>query len=816
MKWKGLNVSDITSLRSQHGTNSLPEKSSTPTLKILISQFQSPLIYIIVITAVISLLIGEKLDALLMALVIIINIAMGFVQEYGAKRTFESLRKIVIQQSVVVRDGQQLRIDSTQLLPGDIVLLGSGDRVPADGRLVEGINLYITEAILTGEGEPVNKKPQKDSQALFMGTTVISGRGTMLVEKIGLNTEIGKIGKSLEDIKEGPTPLQIKLAQFAKTLSVIIIIISVLIFIIGALRGFDLFYMLRFSIVLSVAAIPEGLPIAVTVILTIGIRRILRQNGLVKRLLSIETLGSTSVICTDKTGTLTEGIMKVTIIDTKLETKTLSGLTLLNTRRTSLEIAIWEYLTKELKLDPQKTIDRARILYEEAFESEKKYAMAVVLADRHKESYIIGAPEVIIGFCSMTSGQKAEITKKFTQLAESGLRVVGLIHKTKGDLKNKTGFSWLALVGVTDPVRIGVKESIQKAQDAHIKIKIVTGDFLPTAISVAEKIGLTVGKKNTMEGKDLEKISVQRLKEIIDDIVIFARVSPHHKLKIIEALQANGETVAMMGDGVNDAPALKKADIGVVVGTATDVAKESGDLILLDNNFKTIVAACEEGRQIFSNIKKVVGYVLSNSFVEMVLIFGAMLLSIPFPLTVVQILWIHLVCDGPPDILLGFEPKEAGLLDLKPQDIKREGVFDFSLLFLVFAISFTVGLMCLVLFIVVMDRTQSLTLAQSLIFATVGSVDLIYIFSYKNLHRTIFSFDFLTNNKPLLGGVLYGFVLIFLGLYHPSLNKILQTVPLPASWWFVALSVAVLAIIWVEVVKTINRKAFINSTPQSK
>ncbi len=806
MKFIGLNETEVSALRNIHGSNTLPEKSSNTALKILLSQFQSPLIYIIVITAVISLLLKETLDSILMFTVVALNVGLGFAQEYGAKKTFESLRKIVIQQSTVIRNGDMVKIDSALLVPGDIVVLGSGDRVPADGRLLEGLSLYLTEAILTGEEEPVGKSPRKNKDALFMGTTVLSGRGTMIVEKTGLSTEIGKIGKSLEDIEEGQTPLQIKLADFAKTLSKIILVIGVLIFLIGAIRGIDLLYMLKFSVVLAVAAIPEGLPIAVTVILTIGVRRILKQNGLVKTLLSIETLGSTSVICTDKTGTLTEGVMKVTVVDTKNKAETIRGLTLLNTRRTSLEIAIWDYLSNEIKIDPQKTIDNAKIIYEEAFESEKKYAMTVARSGRRQESYIIGAPEIICQFCSMSKDKKQAVSEKFTNMADSGLRVVGLLQKTKGNLKEKKGFAWLALIGITDPVRQGVKESIENAGKANIKVKIVTGDYLPTALRVVEKIGIEVEKKNTMTGEDLEKITVNRLREVINDIVIFARVSPHQKLKIVEALQANGETVAMMGDGVNDAPALKKADIGVVVGTATDVAKESGDLILLDNNFSTIVSACEEGRQIFSNIKKVVGYVLSNSFVEMVLIFGAMLLSIPFPLTVVQILWIHLICDGPIDIMLGFEPKEEGLLDLKPQDIKREGVFDFSLLFLIFAISLTVGLVCLLVFQLALGATNDLILSQSIIFATVGSVDLFYIFSYKNLHQTNFSFKYLTNNKPLLVSLLYGFVLVFLGLYYPPVNDILKTKPIPSVWWLFALSVAFISIIWVEVVKNINKK----------
>src|SRR3989339_757703 len=396
MALTGLTQQEANKLHQKLGANVLPEKPSFTALRILISQFQSPLIYIIVITAAVSLVLGEKLDALLMAAVVALNITMGFAQEYGAKRTFESLRKIVTLQSTVVRDGKRQTIDVSELVPGDIVFLGSGDRVPADGQLIEALSLYVSEAILTGEEDAVEKRANKDKDQLFMGTTVLSGRGTMRVEKIGPATQIGQIGRSLAEIREEQTPLQVKLSRFAHHLSYIILLVSLFIFLVGIARGLELFYLLRFAIVLSVAAVPEGLPIAVTVILTIGVRRILKQKGLVKKLLSIETLGSTSVICTDKTGTLTEGVMKVTEIDTENEAETIHGLTLLNTRRTSLEIAIWDYLTQAVKIDPQKTIDSAKIIYEEAFESERKFALVVAQSNHHREAFIIGAPDIII------------------------------------------------------------------------------------------------------------------------------------------------------------------------------------------------------------------------------------------------------------------------------------------------------------------------------------------------------------------------------------------------------------------------------------
>ena len=619
----GLKPTEVESRRKEHGLNRLAESKIHP-WKIFLRQFKSSFIYLLLGAAVLSFLLGEIIEGWMIVLFILINTSLGFYQEYQSEKTVELLKRYIATKVKVRRDGAVSTIDASDLVPGDIVVIEAGDSIPADIRIIEDMNLTVNEEPLTGESVPVKKESSPLTYAAtelyeaknigFSGTTIVSGRGLGIVFAIGTRTMLGDIAR-LAGMATRESKFEQELGKFSKFILYLVVTTLGLIFIANLLiKGWDanIASLAIFSVALAVSVVPEALPVVMTFSLSRGARRLAKNHVVVKRLSSIEDLGSIQVLCTDKTGTLTEGIMKVTIIDTKLETKTLSGLTLLNTRRTSLEIAIWEYLTKELKLDPQKTIDRARILYEEAFESEKKYAMAVVLADRHKESYIIGAPEVIIGFCSMTSGQKAEITKKFTQLAESGLRVVGLIHKTKGDLKNKTGFSWLALVGVTDPVRIGVKESIQKAQDAHIKIKIVTGDFLPTAISVAEKIGLTVGKKNTMEGKDLEKISVQRLKEIIDDIVIFARVSPHHKLKIIEALQANGETVAMMGDGVNDAPALTQANAGVAIGAGTDVAVEAGDIVLTQSNPQHIVRLIILSRKVYrkmaENLFWAVGY----------------------------------------------------------------------------------------------------------------------------------------------------------------------------------------------------------------
>jgi len=803
MKFSGLSSHEVAGLLNQHGPNSLPEEKDFSVLSVLMSQFKSPLIYILIGVMIISLFFKEYLDVLLIGFVILLNITMGFFQEYSAQKTLSSLKKIIKPTATVIRDGIKMVVEVSELVPGDIVIIGSGDNIPADGHLVEGTDILVNEAILTGEEEPVEKCTKKDSCQLFMGTIVTAGRGTMIVEHTASHTEIGKIGKSLQKIEDTSTPLQIKLEHFSKTLVLIIITISLAIFLIGLAYQHDLWVMLRYAIILSVAAIPEGLPIAVTVILSIGVRRILKKNGLVKKLLSIETLGATSVICTDKTGTLTEGVMKVVKTSFKNHKEAIKGLALLNTQRTSIEIAIWKYLKKEMGHDPQIFVDKATILHEETFESDKKYAITIASVNNKTASYAIGAPEVILSFCSMGNKQKQVILTEFDNWAKSGLRVVGVAEKN-GDRKSKTGFAWTGLIGVKDPVRKSVFESIAKAKSAGIDIKIVTGDYLQTAMRVAKEVGLSIPENGYIEGDELEKLTAHELKDRIKGITLFARIAPIQKLKIIESLQANGEVVAMTGDGVNDAPALKKADIGIAVGSATDVAKSASDLILLDSDFKTIVSAVEEGRIIFSNIKKVVAYVLSNSFAEIILIMGALILNVPTPITIVQILWVHLICDGPPDIVLGFEPKETGIMNEKPRKLIKENILDISMIFLIIAISMTAGVVALLSFVHIYNG-QNLQLAQTIVFSIIGVIDLTYIFSYKDLKRSLFHMNLL-DNKYLLGAVVYGFILLFLGIYNTEVNQILGTEKMTINYWLYAGIASIITIMWVELVKYLSSR----------
>jgi len=798
---KGLSEKQVLELREKFGENVLPFKKEVVWLSILFFQLKSPLIYILMIVGLTSFVLKEYLDVGLIAFVIIVNVLMGFFQEYSAKRTLTALRKTLKSKTIVIRDGQRKEIEVKELVPGDLVVLGSGDRVPAGSKFVEGVGLLVNEAILTGEEEAVVKNEKQGNNILFMGTTVISGRGIIEVIKIGVETEIGKIGESLAEIKEEKTPLQIKLEIFAKNLAIIILLICLIIFILGGFHEENLLEIFRMAVILSIAAIPEGLPIAITVILALGMRRILKRNGLVKTLLSVETLGSTSVICTDKTGTLTEGKMKVVKTDFSDKSRALLALTLNNEQRSALEVAIWEYTKKQKGFNPQEIFNQTKRIYEEPFDSEKKYSMTINKLEGKEIAFLMGAPEIIISFCQISDKEKTKILEEIEKWADKGLRVLGLALKEKRNLEEKKDFFWLGLVGIIDPIRKEAKEAILTAQRAGIKIKIVTGDYRKTAERVADNLGFKLEPKNILEGHELEVISDDELRKRIDDIILFTRITPHQKQKIVRILQEKGETVAMAGDGVNDALALKKANIGVVVGTASDVAKEVADLILLDNNFKTIVAACEEGRLIFSNIKKTVAYVLSNSFAEITLILGAILLDFPFPLTVVQILWIHLICDGPPDLMLAFEPKEKLLAEETPREIKEGKILDDFTKFLIFAISLTVGILSLFLFWYLGIRVGNLSLGRTIAFATIANVSLVYIFAYKNLKKPIIKMENFFQNKFMFLGVAYGFLLLFLAIYFPFLNKVLGTIPLKPSHWLLIFSISLFATLIIESAK---------------
>jgi P-type Ca2+ transporter type 2C len=781
----GLTRSEVLELRQQYGENRLPVEKGTTAWTILLNQVKSPLVYIILVAAGVSLAVREYNDFAIIMAVVVIDVILGFVQEYQAQQTYTALKGLLRPTTTVIRDGERQELEVWELVPGDVVLLNSGEHIPADGQLTESTKLAIDEAILTGESEPVSKSEAEGQNLVYMGTTILTGRGTMQVTRIGSSTELGQIATSLQEHVEEDTPLQVRLKSFSKTLTYIVIAFTLAILLTGLLMGREFLEMLRVSIILAIAAVPEGLLIAVTVILVLGMRKILKRQGLVKKLLAVETLGSVTVICTDKTGTLTEGRMRVARIDLSDQDRALQTMVLCNNLEGPVDIALWEYAKANLGSDPQDLIDASERLAEELFTSETKYMITAVSRNTHGEenfNYLKGAPEIVLGMCQIAKADQEHILAEVDEWAGDGLRLLGLAYRPVGELDNYSGYTWAGLVGMQDPIRDGVQHAIDVAHHAGIQVKMITGDYRKTAEKIARTIGLMKPEDRSLEGGELAAMSDQQLQQEVKQVAVFSRIRPHDKLRIVRALQTNGEITAMVGDGVNDAPALQRANIGVVVGTASDVAKETADLILLDSNFRTIVAAIEEGRVIFENIRKVVAYTLSNSFAEVLTIFVAMMFRWPAPLAVAQILWIHLICDGPSDIVLGFEPEEVGIMDEKPKSVKEPVLAPLGLT-LIGVISFGSAIAALSLFGHFFLTQGNEIEGRSLVFASFAVNSMIYIFAYRSMRLPLFRASPLARNKPLIAAVAAGLLMVVIAFAIPSLRQLLGIVPLSLQQW---------------------------------
>jgi Ca2+-transporting ATPase len=832
----GLNTEQVLERRAQFGENSLPGEKSVSAWTIFLNQLKSPLVYIILAAAGVSLALGEFGDFAIIMAVVVIDVILGFVQEYQAQRTYVALKGLLKPTTTVIRDGQRMEVEVWELVPGDLVVLNAGEKVPGDGELLEVAKLVLDEAILTGESEPVNKheagQPEGnpavkytaavkntaaengvDAQAhVYMGTTVVTGRGILRVTKTGTNTELGQIAASLSEHVEEDTPLQVRLKAFGKVLTSIVVAFTLVILLVGLIMGREFFDMLRTSIILAIAAVPEGLLIAVTVILVLGMRKILKRNGLVKKLLAVETLGSVTVICTDKTGTLTEGRMRVNRADLLDNERAWQTMVLCNNLEGPVDITLWEYAEKQMHGSPQELFDSSERLAEELFTSETKYMITEVTSNLFQgEGYYFlkGAPEIILAMCDVPAEQRGQLLARIDEWAGEGLRLLGLAYRREGVLEDYSGYTWIGLLGMEDPVREGVPAAIQVAQHAGIQVKMITGDYRRTAERIALSIGLMKDGDQTLEGGEIARLTDKQLQEQVKQTAVFARIRPQDKFRIVRALQANGEITAMIGDGVNDAPALKRANIGVVVGSATDVAKETADVILLDNNFRTIVAAIEEGRVIFANIRKVVAYTLSNSFAEVLTIFTAMIFRWPAPLAVAQILWIHLICDGPSDIVLGFEPKENGIMDEKPRSLKAPILTPLALS-LIGVISITSAIFALWLFGHFYQAHHNPVEGRSIVFASFAINSMVYIFAYRSMRRSIFRMNKLTANKPLIWAVLVGLLTALVAFWIPGLRKLLGIVPLSLEEWSWVIGIAITLLAIVETGKAISNRIHAN------
>ena len=865
----GLSQEKVEAQIEKYGLNTLPTQPRTSAVVLFFSQFKSSLTYILLIAAGISFALGEFIDAYVIITAVAFNVIVGFIQEYKAETALLSLKKIITRRVWVIRDGMERAVESAELVPGDIVVLRPGTRVSADGRLFEAEDLKVNEAALTGESEPtekINRALEGDlvladqQNMVFAGTVVTEGRGRFFVAATGVNTEIGKIATLVQEVDEVRTPLQTKLDDFSRKLGLIVLCLGVVLIAVGVLYNHGFFEMFITAVAIAVAAIPEGLIVAVTVILTIGMRRILKRGSLVRKLVAAETLGSTNVICADKTGTVTLGEMRVVRLvtashevdteDAKLNLKEIQKevweLKKLNqiavycsnavvgsaeakkatakedlreqiiigssTESALLRSAIDGEFTEAHLHEPRPRLDEIQ------FNSARKFMASLNRwTKKQNVAYIKGAPEKILRMAGyyqsgrttrkMDAKKKKELVKMYEKLSRQGLRVLAGGYKSVA--ADITSFDEIPnynediiFVGfwcIKDPLRSDAKDTIEKTKQAGIRTIIITGDNRYTATSIARELGFKLNSSEIIDGEELAGFSDSQLEKAIKNVKVFSRATPADKLRIVAALQKSGNIVAMTGDGVNDAPALQKADIGIALGSGTDVAKETADIVLLDDNYSTIVAAVREGRVIFDNIKKVILYLLSDSFSEMIIIMLGLLLGWPLVLLPAQILWINLVTDGLPDLALTQEKEEPEIMSEPPRG-RDEPILDTERKFLIFFISAFTALSTLGIFYLMLKVTGDVDRARTVAFTTLAIDSLFYVFSVRSVRHTIFETSQLAN-KWLLAAVGGGFIIQVLGVYLPFFQKVLKTVPLGIAEWILILVVCLWIIGAIELVK---------------
>ena len=840
---QGLNDGEVVDIRARYGVNELTVKNKISLIKIFFDQFKDFLIIILILAAIVSYVIGffpnqesHVVDSVLILIIVFANGIFGFFQNYKAEKSIEALKKMAAPKAIVLRAGERREVDAKELVPGDIILLKEGDRVPADARVIDSNDLEIDESALTGESNGVSKTNvvlNKDvaladrKNMLYMDTGVIRGKGTAVVVGTGMETEIGKIAKEIEKTEDRETPFQTELNKLGKKIGYGILAMVVLIVIIQMFTAagglVDIFLT---SIALAVAAIPEGLPAVVTIALALGTQRMVRKNGLVRRLPVVEGLGSVDTICVDKTGTLTENVMTVRELYFNQDNIEVTGVGY-NERGRFFKKG------NEIKAEKVSDLLRAGVLCNDAifgkteggeekylgdpteiallisgkkgfvdvkdytrvdeiaFSSERKKMTVVCREGKSLTAFMKGAPEVVLEGCSwifeegrvkrLTHDKRREIIRKNSEMASKALRVLGFAYKpvnkkklsSKEDLEK--GMVFLGLQGMIDPPRKGVKEAIESCKKAGIRVVMITGDHKLTAQAVANEIKLGRG---VLEGKDLDEIDDYELKKIVEKVDIFARVSPSHKVRVLKALQDNGGIVAMTGDGVNDAPALKNADVGIAMGVkGTDVAKQTSDMILLDDNFITIIEAIKEGRTIFSNIRNFVNYLLTSNFAEVLVVFVASLMGY-LPIRAVHLLWINLLTDGFPALALGVDPPRKNVMNKKPRS-KKEGVINKRMAWLIGLTGSNMAI--ILLFIFFMNLDKGLQTAQTMVFTGFVLYELVRLAMIRHQEELgLFS------NGWLILAVLFSIALQLAVIYTP-LGVFFGVVPLGLMSWAILL-----------------------------
>ncbi len=852
----GLTSAEARRRNAQHGPNRLPEALPRSAWLVFFGQFKSILILILIGAALLSALIGSVKDALVILAVVVINALVGFYQEYRAERSLAALKGMLPVRTRVRREGEEREVVAEDLVPGDVVLLEAGDRVPADGRLFIAAGLEIDESALTGESQPVGKQtaalemlkvPLGDRiNMAYMNTMLTRGRAELIVTATGVDTEMGRLSQELAAATEAPTPLQIQLDRLGKRLGAIALTLVGLLSFLEMLRGTDLAHIVLDAIALAVAAVPEGLPVVVTVTLALGMHKMARQRAIVKRLASVETLGCTTVICSDKTGTLTLNQMTARAFFYQGKRFEVSGegyrpqgsiraagdgsqlpelspllipLAACNDSRVGEGKVIGDPMEAALLILASKggiaqdqVAQRLPRLAEIPFDSAHKFMATFHRQDDRVHMFVKGAPDVLLARCDrwlvgsedrpLHSGDRQRIDAEYVALAEGGLRGLLIASRTiprsafdaAGDLLPwVNGLTFIGLVGLMDPPRPEAKEAIAQCAKAGITVKMITGDHKATGLAIARELGLS---GNTITGAELDRMDADQLAAVIDDIVVFARVAPAHKVKIVRALQAKGHVVAMTGDGVNDAPALKSADIGVAMGiTGTAVSKEAATMVLTDDNFATIVRAVRQGRALYDNILKFVRFQLSTTIGAILTVFFAPLAGLPEPFTPIQILWVAIIMDGPPAVSLALDAARPGIM-FEPPRSRTEPILPFSRLtkIMAYGITMMAGTLAVLYYGLHTGTEQR---ALTLAFTTFVLFQFFNVFNARNENGTSFNAHFFDN--AMLWGSLAGVVgLQAIAVHWPPAQAIFRTGGMALADWSVATGVAASVLILEE------------------
>lgn len=863
----GLTGGEAARRLAEHGPNELKAAHRISPWTILFEQFKNVLIVILLVATALSAFLGHGIEAIAITVIVLFAVLLGFVQEYRAERAIEALRQMAAPTATVLRDGKEVEIPARDLVPGDVVLLRAGNKIPADVRLIEAVNLQIEEAALTGESVPVEKHAAALANGelalgdrknmAYAGTAATYGRGRAVVVATGMNTEFGKIAQMLQTVETGKTPMQKNLDKLGHTLARAAFVVVAIIVALGLFRGQPFIEMLIFGIALAVAVVPEALPAVVTISLAIGVQRMVKRNALIRRLPAVETLGSTSIICSDKTGTLTKDEMTVRKIFVAGQMLNISGagyeprgqfsrngatvvpasplIQLLRAAALASDAHIVHSETDGrwyVKGDPTEGalvvaaakagLTKADLesqfprVNEIPFTSETKRMTTLHALTEGVVAYSKGAPEIILASCrrqltadgeaQLDAANREAILDAARQMASEALRVLAVASKPDASLGNADReMTFLGLVGMIDPPRPEAKAAIQTCEQAGIKPVMITGDHPLTAQAVARELGL-LKTGRVVTGAELEAMSEAELEREVETIEVYARVSPAHKLRVVTALQKKGHIVAMTGDGVNDAPALKKADIGIAMGiTGTDVTKEAAAMTLTDDNFASIVAAVEEGRRVFGNTKKYLMFLLSCNIGEIILITGTTLLGLPLPLTAVQILYVNLATDGLPALALAVDPPEPDLMRRPPRN-PRTGVFTRPVLTLMTVAGLWSAVVNLGLFAWAVNSGRSLEESMTMTFVSLILIQFFNAYSFRSDRHSVLNRPF--DNKWLNWAILWEVALLVIIIYVPFLHDAFGTFYLPLVDWVIIILLAITIMPVLELAKWMERRGW--------